>query len=168
DIFILIGSLLMIIGIRDYFKNSFITILNVSYRIDILLYYLVAFILILSTNILFKDLRSFINIISTFIITRFPKMKYETSPEKFILRDLVQILLLFLIFYPLSEKLKYIIIFNFQIIYLVSLIFLLLTMNFIYHIIKNFIIILNAHFEKITENIFKNYENSKETLLMKK
>ncbi|MEM3374784.1 MAG: hypothetical protein QXE31_06255 [Candidatus Woesearchaeota archaeon] len=155
DLLIIIGSLMMVIGIRDYFKDSIIEILNVSYRVDVLLYYLVAFIIIISTNILFKDLKNFLNIISTFIITRFPKMKNETSPEKFILRDLVQILILFLLFYPLSEYTKNISFYGIQIIYIVSLLFIILTMIFIYHIIKNIFIILNNHFENFAKNITK-------------
>lgn len=153
DLFIFIGSIMMVIGIKDYFSNTIIKILNVSYRLDFLLYYLVAFILIISTNVIFKDLKNFLNIVSTFIITRFPKMKYETTPEKFILRDVVQILLLFLILYPISEYTKGLSIYGIELIYVISLIFLLLSMTFIYHIIKNIFIILNNSFENLAIKI---------------
>ncbi len=155
DIMLLLCVFFAMLLVSELTKGSTITLLNVPYRVDILLFYMLWFILILSTSILFKDFRNFLNIASTFIITRFPRMNGDFTPGKMILRDLVQIFLLFLIFYPLSESLKNFSFFGAEIIYFVSMAFLLMCLIFVYHMLTNFSKMIDLHFEKVITHLEK-------------
>jgi hypothetical protein len=155
DLFIVISIVFSIFWIRSLTEDKIITLLNVSYRLDVLLFYLLGIVLILSTSVLFSDFRNFLNITSTFIITRFPRMKGDFTPGKMILRDMVQIFILFLVLYPVSESVKEISLHGVQLIYVVSLFFLVFCFIFLYHILKNVIKIINSHYEKLVSLIAK-------------
>jgi hypothetical protein len=107
----------------------------------------------LTTGSLFKELRILLNVVSRFIITRFPRMKGNFSPGKSILRDMVQILMLTLIFYPVSALFQAIPYRGYLLLHTVSLIFIVLTMIFIYDITKNAVRIISNQFSIMTRSI---------------
>jgi hypothetical protein len=135
-------------------KDITVTLFDVIYKLDILVSYLLGFVFILTTSSLFKEMRTLLNVVSRFIITRFPRMHGNFTPVKAILRDLVQVILLMLIFYPVSDFVENISYKGFLIPYAVSLSFLLLTLIFAYDITSNAIRILSKQTQKLASGLF--------------
>jgi signal transduction histidine kinase len=77
-------------------------------------------------------------------------MEGEFTPGKMIMRDFVQIILLFLIFSPISELVKGFSFKGFELSYIISLLFLVLCLIFLYHILINLLKIFNSNMEKLT------------------
>lgn len=155
DLILLVFVIFAMYRIELLTKGKSVLLFEVSYRLDMLLFYILGFIFILTTSVLFIDVRNLMNIISRFVITRFPNMQGEFGPGKMIFRDLVHVVAMILIFYPISGLLQQynIVIFSneIQLVYVVSLSFLVLTLLFVYDILIQVARIVASHSVKLTK-----------------
>ncbi len=157
DIILLVALILVMYGIEIFTKGKTITLFGIIYRLDLVLFYIIVFIFILSSSFLLLDLRNFMNIVSRWVITRFPRMKGDFGPGKRIFRDLVQMLILFLIFTPIADlvqdKTIRIFIIDITLFHIISLFFLVLTFLFVYDILIQILRILGEHFNRLNKLI---------------
>ena len=157
DIILLVVLILVMYGVELFSKGKTITLFGVIYSLDIVLFYILFFIFIISSSFLLLDLRNFMNIVSRWVITRFPRMKGDFGPGKRIFRNMVHIVILFLIFSPLADLVqdKTINLFIIDVTYLhiISLFFLVLTLFFVYDILIQILRILGEHFKKLNKVI---------------
>ena len=157
DIILLVALILVMYGIEIFTKGKTITLFGIIYRLDLVLFYIIVFIFILSSSFLLLDLRNFMNIVSRWVITRFPRMKGDFGPGKRIFRDLVQMLILFLIFTPIADlvqdKTIRIFIIDITLFHIISLFFLVLTFLFVYDILIQILRILGEHFKRLNKLI---------------
>jgi len=153
DIILLLVLFLISYKIEIATAGKAIVLFEQSYRLDILLFYLVGFVFIISSSILFVDVKNFLNIISRFVITRFPRMKGDFGPTKRIFRNLVHVMLMILVFYSVSpffkDKSFVILSLNIELLYIVSLFFLILTLLFVYDIIFQLLRVIGKHSKKL-------------------
>jgi hypothetical protein len=147
DILLLLIIIILDLFVRWMTRGKTFTLFNLTYRIDILLIYLLGFVFIITTSVMFIDIRNLMNHLSSFVITRFPRMKGEFTPGKMILRDLVQIVILFLAFYPLSDiDLTFM---GFRMNYLLSFAFIVFSLLFLYDVLINIVKIINTSIQKV-------------------
>jgi hypothetical protein len=149
DSVLLIMIVSCMLTIDSVLKGFTITLFDVTYQLEVFISYLLGFVFILTTRCLFIDIRIFLNMSSRFVIMKFPRMQGNFSPGKAILRDLVQIVMLILVFYPLSGlfvRLSY----HGIISYVVSLIFLILTLIFAYDITSNILYLISGQMKELS------------------
>jgi hypothetical protein len=139
DIVLLIMTVSSMFAADSLLNGMTITLFEITYSLDILVFYLLGFIFILTTGSLFKEMRHLLNLVSRFVISRFPRMHGNYSPGKAILRDLVQVIVLMLTFYPVSELIENVSYRGFSLSYMVSMSFLLITLIFAYDVTSNII-----------------------------
>jgi hypothetical protein len=149
DLLLLAAAIFLMFWVEGQTKYKSITLFEVTYRLDILLFYIMAFIFILTTSVLFMEIRNLLKIISRFVITRFPRMNGDFGPGKMIMRDLVQIVIMILVFYPVSTYIKDYSFRGFQPVYVLSMIFLILALLFIFDILLNALRLFSSHFAKL-------------------
>ncbi len=153
DIVLLVMIVSCMIAAHSFIGYKTITLFDITYRLSILVFYLLGFVFVLTTSSLFRDLRGFLNLATRSIIRRFPRMQGNFTPGKAILRDLVQMLILMLVFYPVSQV-AVSISYNGFISYMISMLFLLLTMMFAYDITLNLLKIASEQIQAITRTFF--------------
>jgi hypothetical protein len=150
DLVILFVLILVMIKVEELTAGKHITLFEVQYRLDLILFYLIGFVFILTSSHLLIDVRNFMNIIARYVITRFPRMQGDFGPGKKIFRDMVQILVLFLLFYPFSTVIKESFTFfghEIQLLVIFSILFLILSLLFVYDIFIQILRMLATKFK---------------------
>lgn len=155
DILLLCAVIYLMFPIEKYTQGISFTLFDVAYRLDMVLFYLMGFVFIITTSVIFLDLKKFMDLATQFVITRFPKMNREFGPGKRIIMDLVQITVAFLVLKPVSLLLADVTIKGFDTVYFVSLSFLILALIFSYDILSNIKLILKGQLAAMSGRLLK-------------
>ncbi len=136
--------------VSSFFHGRYIEVLGEEYNLELIL--ILVFVLIFSPIItaIIMDTRKLLDLVSKYLLKKFPGMEDEVSPVIKTFRDLVYIILLFLVsvpFVPLFSKYH---VFGINLMPLVSLVFLVVLIIFLYDITQNIIKITKGQVSQIS------------------
>ena len=135
----------------SFFHNKQVILFEQTYNLEIIfiIIFVVVFFPLLSSVL--KDTKDLFNLISEYVVRKFPGMQEEVKPIIRIFRNLVYIIIIFLVsvgVIPLFSKYQFTL---FNLTKMISIIFLIFFIFFFYDILKQIQGITKGHFNKLGE-----------------
>ncbi|MBD3204679.1 hypothetical protein GF327_10390 [Candidatus Woesearchaeota archaeon] len=159
--------LIILLVIFKFFSSAFhgktIEIFEESYDLELLAMIIFTVVFFPIIAIILQDTGRILDLVSKFVIKRFPGMKEDVSPVLKIFRDIVYILLLFLVssaVVPLFVPYFFI---GVHLTQIVSMIFMILFLFFLYDIGKQIFAITKGHYEDFEKKILKSLNNKNDS-----
>ncbi len=145
DLMMLFIFVLVVLVMSFPLRGETVKILGRSYPLEGALLVLFLAIFLPLTSLLFYDLKKAFDDLSSLVVKNFPGMREEVPPMNTVMRSLVQIILIFLVsvvVVPLTAQFH---VFGISVSALVSALFLLFIMVFVYVIIRNVFVVAEGY-----------------------
>lgn len=155
DIVVLLIFTMLSLLIGSFFQGREITLLGKTYPLGVALFVLFAAIFLTLTSLLFRDLKKMLDNLSVMVVRHFPGMKEDVPPITRIMRSLVQIIIILLlaaVVVPLTSGLRH---FGITITSVISALFLLVIIIFIYIIARNLYAVTQGYVGSAITNFLK-------------
>ncbi|MBN1502744.1 hypothetical protein JW930_04310 [Candidatus Woesearchaeota archaeon] len=141
--------------LSTFFRGKTILLFEEIISLEIILLILFGLLSLPLVGRLVADTRILIALLSSFIIKRFPGMTQEVHPLIRIFRDIVYIIILFLVSVPAIPLFSQYMVFGYHVTHIVSLLLLALLVVFLYDLSKNIFQLTHGHLKEAAAHFLK-------------